>query len=203
MSNGCGRRNTLIFPKILLQKGEKLVRRTKIETSWSTYLIIAGILVIAGCSNPTGSASDSGTIEIKGGPGATERDGTYIVTSIVTNNIDNVSSTLNFCLDSPDPESPLQVTWIRADPVANSIIRPNAFSNDQDTKTEPVGSAEWGIFSDTTLTKIGPFKTTGLSNTSDPTTGQLSNFSKELTLTFNIRGMEVMTGTTMCPQPQQ
>ncbi len=199
MSNGCGRRNTLIFAKILLQKGEKLVRRTKIETSWSTYLIIAGILVIAGCSNPTGSASDSGTIDIKGGPGATERDGTYIVTSIFTN-ISNVSSTLHFCLDPPDPE--FQVTVIIADPVANSIIKPSGFSNnDQDTKTEPIDGATWGTFSDTTLTKTGSFKTTGLSNTFDQSGS--TDFTKELTLTFNIRGMEVMTGTTICPQPQQ
>ena len=164
------------------------MRRTKIETSWRTYLIIAGILVIAGCSNPTGSASDSGTIDIKGGPGATERDGTYIVTSIVTN-ISNFSSTLHFCLDPPDPESPLQVTVIIADPVANSIIKPSGFSNDQDTKTEPIDGATWGTFSDTTLTKTGSFKTTGLSNTSDQ--NGPTDFTKEVTLTFNIRGMEV------------
>ncbi len=163
------------------------MRRTKIETSWSTYLIIAGILVIAGCSNPTGSAGDSGTIEIKGGPDAEQRDGTYTVTRIVVPSITREVSFF-FCLDG-GADGPERVEWLRKDPDADSWISVDGFQINSSVTT-PDGNAAWGTFSGTALTKTGSFTTNNLTN--QLVTSPIA--SREVTFIFDIQGMEVQEG---------
>ena len=172
------------------------MKMSSFNARWSVLLVLfAGtMLVIAGCSSPTGSDTGGGTINITGtAPAdASEFNGEYTVSKILGS---GTSVDYFFCLQNEGgPNSINGVRW-EFDGPATQLVIPigiDLYSNDPITQTSP----------DTNITLVpvgesmtygGTVRTTGLFK--EP---GISGY--DFSLVFNINEMPVEA--VPCPPPQ-